>query len=191
MNMPLVLVHSAGRTYHLHPSTDIQTSWFGGTGRLTFEGETLPRPLHLIANLNLSGLEIQGTWSYNGDVPLLFGIRYDDGGAVRYLFREEHITLVPPVPLFGADDWPYASYPDTLPQHPVEVTRVVNESWNSFAEQFPNLPTTQPAPLIIVVPPPQGLGFSLWGPEGDAEGVTLVFECDLAIRQVVAYNVCS
>jgi hypothetical protein len=49
----------------------------------------------------------------------------------------------------------------------------------------------QPAELLVAVPPPATLGFSMWGPDGDREGVTVVFECDLAERTIRAYNRCT
>jgi hypothetical protein len=49
----------------------------------------------------------------------------------------------------------------------------------------------QPSDVIVLVPPPMTIGVSLWSREGDAEGVTSVFECDLSAKKVVAYNVCT
>ena len=35
------------------------------------------------------------------------------------------------------------------------------------------------------------IGVSVWGREGDAEGVAMVFECDLKEMKVTTYNVCT
>ena len=46
----------------------------------------------------------------------------------------------------------------------------------------------EPAELIVAVPPPATVGLSFWN-DGDLDGVTIVFECDLKNKEVRAYNV--
>jgi hypothetical protein len=64
-------------------------------------------------------------------------------------------------------------------------------AYREFAEDIPNMANEQPAELIVAVPPPSTLGFSMWGPDDDAGMVTVVFECDLRERAVRAYNRCD
>jgi hypothetical protein len=47
------------------------------------------------------------------------------------------------------------------------------------------MPDEQPSELVVAVPPPATLGVSLWG-SGDADDVTILFECDLSDKVVSA-----
>lgn len=49
----------------------------------------------------------------------------------------------------------------------------------------------QPSEMVVLIPPPATIGFSMWGRSGDAEGVALVAECDLKNQAVTTYNVCG
>jgi hypothetical protein len=71
------------------------------------------------------------------------------------------------------------------------VTKRKKQSWQQFAAEFPNMKDKQPTELVVICPCPMTTGVSLWGREGDAEGVAMVFECDLAAKKVNTYNVCS
>lgn len=66
------------------------------------------------------------------------------------------------------------------------------ETWDEFKEaRIPNLNEWETSKITIVVPPPKTLGFSLWGPEGDAEDVTIVFQYSLDEDSVRAFNLCG
>jgi hypothetical protein len=124
------------------------------------------------------------------DLPLVHPMRYS-GGILSYTFSREIIQVLDLEPPEASDSWPYVGFPDLLPFYPVEVSSEISEEWSTFAERAPNLPARQPAEVVVLVPPPQGLGFTLWGRSGDSEGVTIVFECDLTAKKVVTYNLCS
>jgi hypothetical protein len=95
-----------------------------------------------------------------------------------------HPTLITP-------DWPYPNYPSLLPRVPLKRGSSVAGSWQQFSRQAANLPDEPPAEIVILCPPPANIGHSMWGKLGDAEGVTIVFECSSLDRRVRAYNVCS
>jgi hypothetical protein len=190
MRSPLLIIHHAGQTFTLAPSDEHTYTSFGGPCETKVSGAELPRPLHLIGVLSHSELSFLAAPSYVFEIPLLYGMRYD-GGTTHYTFSREGVVVLPPLPALGGEDWPYRGYPELLPYYPLEIVETIQETWDAFAERAPNLPDEQPASLVVLVPPPHGLGFTLWGRSGDAEGVTLVFECDLTGKQVVAYNVCS
>jgi hypothetical protein len=190
MREPLVFVHHAGQTILLDRVDEHSFSVFGGPMELPIRGAELPRPLHQIAWLNHNQLECLAPPRHIWDLPLLHPMRYS-GGTLRYGFSREAIEVLQLEPSAASDSWPYVGFPELLPCFPLEATSVVTEDWDAFSRRAPNLPTEQPAELVAFVPPPQGLGFTLWGRSGDAEGVTLVFECDLSAKTVSTYNVCS
>ena len=84
-----------------------------------------------------------------------------------------------------------SGYPTLLPYVPLTVREPRSATWEEFSRDYPNMPDEQPEELVAVVPPPMSVGMSLWGRSGDAEGVVIVFECDLDAREVIAYNLCS
>ena len=189
MHEPLIIIHHAGRTTLLDRCEGRSASAFGGPLELPVSGMDLPRALHHIAWLSHNQLKFQGPSRY-WDLPLIHPMRYS-GGSLSYAFSREGIQLLKLDPPEASDSWPYAGFPELLPFHPVEVRSEITEEWSAFAERAPNLPAQQPAEVVVLIPPPQGLGFTLWGRLGDAEGVTIVFECDLSAKKVFTYNVCS
>lgn len=124
------------------------------------------------------------------DLPLVYGMCYG-GAGLTYKFEFGDLTVLEMEATKPSDDFPYAHFPAILPFVPLAVSEQKKQSWRQFNAPYPNLPDDQPSDLIVVVPPPMTIGVSLWGREGDAEGVTLVFECDLKLKRVKAYNVCT
>lgn len=189
MPEPLISVHHAGRTTFFDKAKGHSSSAFGGPLELPITGLHHPRSLHHIARLSHNQLKYQGAARY-WDLPLIHPMRYS-GGMLSYTFSREGIQILELDPAEPSDSWPYVGFPELLPFHPVEVSAEISEDWTAFADRAPNLPAQQPAEIVVLVPPPLGLGFTLWGRAGDAEGVTIVFECDLSAKKVVTYNVCS
>lgn len=190
MSDPLVLVHVAGTTISLERTDELSFSVFGGPLEYECSGVQLPRPLHQVALLSHNQVPSLGAPSYIFDLPLVYGMRYS-GGTLHYTFSREGICVRAIEPLEASDSWPYRGFPDILPYYPLRRGETVTEDWTAFSKRAPNLSEAQPCELVVLIPPPFGLGFTLWGRGGDAEGVTLVFECNLTSREVVAYNVCS
>lgn len=186
----LLLAHHHGETFAFGRAIEHGFSTFGGPLELPVKGLSLPRPLHQIAWLNHNNLKCLAPPRYIWDLPLLHPMRYS-GGSLQYEFSRESIVIQHIEPNEASDSWPYAGFPELLPYYPLDVQSTVQEDWESFSRHAPNLPAEQPSELVILVPPPHGLGFTLWGRGGDAEGVTIVFECSLAAKQVNTYNLCS
>src|SRR5262249_22785782 len=144
---------------------------------------------HHIARLSLNHIPaLEARYVYVFDLPLLYGMRYG-GCNLKYQFEDNDITVLDLNPKKTSKDLPYKDYPPILPYVPLEVGKRKKQSWRQFAAEFPNMPDDQPSELVVVVPPPMTLGVSLWGRAGDAEGVAIVFECDLDAKRVAAYNV--
>src|SRR5262249_34364444 len=145
--------------------------------------------LHSLARLTHHDLPILGPPSYVFDLPLLYGLRYLNGN-MAYQFEHSDISVLASPGTFD-EDWPYRDYPTLLPYIPVAVTKRKKQTWRQFAAEFPNMKDEQPSELVVIVPPPMTIGVSVWGREGDAEGVAMVFECDLKEKKVSTYNVCT
>ena len=190
MNASLVRVYWNGEAMSLTCAATQSSSAFGGPAEFEFHGAPLDHPLHLVANLNHNEVAAIRPPRYIFDLPLLYGMRYS-GCTLTYSFQSSAITVESIDPPASSDDWPYRHYPAILPYHPLSVLSTEQQSWSEFAYGTSNLSEDQPAECVVLVPPPFGLGFTMWGRGGDAEEVTLVFECDLLARRVKAYNVCS
>ena len=190
MREPLLIVHHAGETTLFDRVDEHAFSACGGPIELPVSGADLAVPLHQIAWLNHNHLPCLAPPRCIWDLPLLHPMRYA-GGTLRYRFSRDGIEVLHLEPAQASASWPYVGFPDLLPYHPIQVSSVITEDWQAFVRRAPNLPEDPPTELVALVPPPQGIGFTLWGRGGDAEGVTLVFECDLSAMTVNTYNVCS
>jgi hypothetical protein len=186
----LVIVYQAGNVTSLVRSSTRSPSAFGGPGRYDVAGDRLAKPVHHIATINARHLAVTDSRRHFFELPLMYGLFYD-GCSLRYEFGRGSIIVRARDLGSPTEDWPYPHYPSLLPYIPLAVGGVERKSWDEFSRLTSNLPTKQPSEVVVLVPPPATIGFSVWGPEGDAEGVTMVFECDLESRHVVAYNVCS
>jgi hypothetical protein len=191
MREALVLLFHNGATTSLVRGDEHSFSVFGGP--LEAEVGTSPslaRPLHHIATVNHNHLAVLGPPRYVWEIPLVYGLFYS-GCTLTYGFERSSLKVEAIAPPHPAESWPYANYPMLLPYAPLEIGSHEPESWEQFSSRAPNMPETQPSEVVALVPPPATLGFSMWGRGGDAEGVTLVFECSLEQKRVVAYNVCG
>ena len=185
----MILAFDGKSSYSFSRADKQAASVFGGPMEYKISGKRpVPDRLHLVARLSANDLPILGS-HYVFDLPLLYGLRYSDGN-LAYQFEHTNIEVhVSPGKL--TEDWPYRHYPTLLPYIPMAVTNRKKQSWRQFAAEFPNMKDSQPAELVVICPCPMTTGVSLWGREGDAEGVAMVFECDLEEKKVTTYNVCS
>jgi hypothetical protein len=187
----LILAFDGSETYSFVRQEKHSFSVFGGPSESKIIGNRFGSVrLHQIARLNHNHLPTLGT-TYAFDLPLHYAMCYGGDGDVTYQFEHDDITILEMSQKKPGYDFPYQNYPALLPYVPLAVAKRKKQSWRQFAAQFPNMPDDQPSDLIVVVPPPMTLGVSLWGRWGDAEGVSIVFECNLKGKRVKAYNVCT
>src|SRR5262249_16806109 len=193
----LVIAYCNGNIFSFERAETHAESKFGGPfGDEPIIGiEYGPKPLHLIARL-AEGHFTGGTPMQLVSIPLIYAMYYS-GCEIEYRLKPgtprdpgTKIELLKVSPTESSADWPYPAVPPLLPYVPLQLAETRAGSYEEFAEGFPNMPRLQPTDLVVVVPPPATLGLSLWG-SGDAEGVTILFECDLADRVVYASNRCS
>jgi hypothetical protein len=186
----LILAFDGKSTYSFSRAEEHSFSFFGGPRDFKITGKRpVPDKLHYIARLDHNDLPILGSSSSMSDLPLLYGLRYPNGG-LTYQFEHSEIKVLTSPGAFD-EDWPYRDYPTLLPYIPVTVTSRKKQTWRQFSAEFPNMKDEQPSELVVIVPPPMTIGVSVWGPDGDAEGVAMVFECDLKEKRVTTYNVCT
>ena len=130
-----------------------------------------------------------GAHKYSTELPLVYGLSYS-GCVIKYRVKSAgEIELLELTPSKSSDDFPYENYPLILPHVSLKVAETRSCTYHDFAQQFANTPEEEPAELIVAIPPPATIGVSLWGRWGDAEGVTVVFECGLG-DPVVAHATC-
>lgn len=165
-------------------------STFGGPLELEVTGLPSEAHLHQLLHLNHNDLKAIAPPRYIWDLPLLYGMQHS-GCELTYKFESGKVAIEHLSPRETTDLWPYRHYPSILPYYPLKVAETTTETWEQFIRRAPNLPEEQPAELVVLVPPPFGLGFTLWGRGGDAEEVVVVFEIGLTERRVRVYNVCS
>jgi hypothetical protein len=186
----LILAFDGSATYSFCRAEKHSFSAFGGPMECTIGGKKpVPDQLHYVARLNHNDFPILGPPSYVFDLPLLYGLRYLNGN-LTYRFENSEISVLESPGTF-AEDWPYRNYPKLLPYVPVAVAKRKKQSWRQFATEFPNMKDEQPSDLVVIVPALMTIGVSLWGRSGDAEGVAMVFECNLKEQKVTTYSVCT
>ncbi|WP_434034739.1 hypothetical protein [Cupriavidus sp. a3] len=192
MSDQLLIVFHSGKVYSYSGTRQETSSYFGGpiSGKLSGipHGPALP---HQVAKLDRADLPLPKGESELSDLVLIYGFRFD-GCELEYEIGSGcEIKIVASVQRESSDDWPYQDYPHEFPKVFLELTGTRAMAYEDFSSEWPNLPRLQPAEIVVLVPPPSTLGVSLWGEDGDAEGVTVVFECDPVKRKVRTYNICS
>lgn len=167
------------------------SSRIGGLSDIQFSGIVHgPRRLHHILRLGsdeLPGIQQKG---FTG-LSLFYGMCFD-GCSMSYEVRDAiHYYLLELEPRKSSDDWPYPDYPDLLPSVPLRLARRVPCSAERFSKFLAQQDKIKADELVVVVPPIFDLGISLWGNDGDAEGVQIIFRCDPQARRVRVYNECT
>jgi hypothetical protein len=178
------------------------SSYFGGPPHYAFKFSGKPfgtRPIHHVMTLCwsiLPGIEKKGF----SELPLFYGMRYG-GCRMKYEILEPELDLseiedrlsskrgFPDVrsechvlemePCESSEDWPYAGYPDLLPYVPLRLAERVPCSPEDFQGVILHGDEVKPEEVTVVIPPMFDLGVSLFGHDADAEGLQLVFRCDL------------
>lgn len=190
----LIAVYVDGKSYSFRSGGANAGSIYGGPLTQTVSGRPFgPARLHHVASLSAASLPFLGAPPrYVFNLPLVYGFRFD-GCELTYRFAPNELEVLRISPDKSSEDWPYLDYPPLLPYIPVEAEPPVTQTWAAFASQFGIFSDAgeQPAELVAVVPPAFLIGQSLWGRDGDLEGVFIVFECDIARGLVRSFNVCT
>ena len=178
-----------GRLSVLAPTPEGGPHQFGGP--LPNEAE-IPTGavLHLLLSIDTtqcSALEGIGITQ----LPLIFPFRHD-GGRIRYHYDKNKVTVAEVTPSQPGDGWPYGDYPDVFSPVKLGSSSSFDLSRNDFEELLSQqLRDTSDEKVVVVIPPREDYGVSLWGEMGDAEMVQCVFVFDPATGEVTAENQCS
>jgi len=184
-------IYFEGKIYFLERADSRTASYFGGPFQGAIGGlRHGPRQLHHVATINGDAFEPLWHVKGGGSLRLMYGMCYD-GCILRYRNSATAIEVLELQPTSSAADWPYPEYPAYLPYFPLRLQRRASCSLEQFAQLACQPVEPLPGEAIVLVPASSLLGMSLWGPSGDAEGVQIVFRCDLTHRMVSAYNHCA
>jgi hypothetical protein len=177
-----------GHAYFFERAPAYSPSYFGGPASVRFTGlRHGPRRLHHVMTCAIPGLETKGF----STLSLFYGLCYS-GCRMTYkiveLFRYRLLELKPRKSLA---DWPYSGYPELLPYVRLRLAKRTRCSSEQFRELLIQKGKVKEDEVTVIVPPMYDLGISLWGPDGDAEGVQIIFQLDVQNRRVKVYNECT
>lgn len=147
------------------------------------------RPLQRLLELG-DELPFVDESSCGGRLELLYGFCYS-GCRLTYSFTDQLIQMLELEPAAGESDWPYPGFPDVLPEVPLEVDQRLPWDSRRVAREFLDGAPLGGDQALIVVPALRLAGVPLWDPEGEAEGVEVLFLWEKKSGRVVAWNRCS
>lgn len=186
----ILVVHHAGWTTAFVQANATTASSFGGAINRRLSGAPFgPRRLHQLGFVAFADLKPSVSTPVDG-LPLIYGLNFD-GCDLSYRVARDAVDIEFIRPNRSSNDWPYEGYPSELPLVPLVAKTARRQTWEDFGELVPNLNEYETGGVTVIVPPPTNLGLSLWGPAGDAEGVTIVFQYSPVVGRVRAFNVCG
>lgn len=165
------------------------TSAAGWRG-LTFGTRPLPRIARLSAELPLvQACASAGMLGPDG-LELHYGLAYS-GCRLSWSCAAAERTLLELEPRESESDWPYPGAPDALPEVPCAVVDRSRWSAARVGEEFLEGEALGAGEGLVVVPPLRPGGVPLWDPEGEAEGVQILFRVRPDAGRIEAWNRCS
>jgi hypothetical protein len=137
---------------------------------------------------------VLGLWMPElSELPLVYGFVFDECRLKYRVVGDREIEMLHMKPKRITDDWPYPNYPAFFPEKrlglrsdgAIEPDRVEELTWQGLESIDPAIDA------LVIVPQSRGYGVSLWGEDGGAEDVQVIFEIDVAARTVAAANQCG
>jgi hypothetical protein len=181
-----------GKVFYFGTAKETRPTYFGGPGpHLTTGIEYGPYPLHHIMTIWNRDVGI-ASYVPGTSVPFFYGLCYD-GCRLEYKRKAIHaIELTKLVPTASSDYWPYPNYPAHLPYIPMEVKETRDFSLEEFSGSImQGIKGVAENEMILVVPPNPECGMSIWGYDGDAEDVQIIFRYNTELGTTCAYNACT
>jgi hypothetical protein len=161
-----------GKSFVAEFSSENESSYFGGELALCGHKEL---HLHRLLTIEFNSIVI----------PFIYGFTYSGCRLTYKVLNPSEIEILEMSPDTVSEDWPYPLYPGTLPK---KCLRFRDTDEPLAAIQGIENPDSKG---ILIIPPSQEYGVSLWGEMGDAEELQVIFEFDLETRIVTCYNQCS
>ena len=149
------------------------------------------KALHRVLTLDLTDPRLRTTIPGVRFRPLLYAFTFN-GCELRYqMLSDTEVQIVELTPQQSSDDWPYPDYPaffESIPfdfsePKPLSIKQVNDLTWQGIDDATNET-------LIVVVPPSDSYGVSLWG-DGDAEEVQVVFQIQGSSGTVSVSNQCG
>jgi hypothetical protein len=193
--------HANGCVFTLERSETPADAFFGGP----FELEIVGRQDRLHLHRTLTLLSGSGEWNWPqqraliGAIPLLYGFQYGEnelsyrlegarvpGQGTRLRERIHDMSL--DASTYEAD-WPYVNFPPLLPYIHLRIASQRAVSQREFCSSYIEHELDCPEDAVIVgVPTNHSLGYSMWGLEGDQQGILLLFVLDVKTLRVTAWH---
>jgi hypothetical protein len=155
--------------------------------------DSLDEDVHHLMTLDLSQLGLRLPRNLLFEIPLLYGFIYDNCQMSYQVQKGEISKIKHQQEIRKYADFPYPEYPSVFPVSQLLPTKTIILTEDLISKIFferkemPDL-TNQ---ILVVVPPNPKYRVSLWGEEGDAEHVQVVFLIDLIHGTVIVENQCS
>jgi hypothetical protein len=182
------LAYYQGKLKTFRRGNEYTLSYFGGPKQSRISGLSHgPRSLHHIATVN--GRDLGLSKFGISTVPFYYGMCFD-GCEIEYTTHYSgDVKIEKMEPNESSTNWPYPSYPEFLPYFPLELDSTYDVSKEQFKERvWADLDDDE---MVFVVPTNPDLNFSMWGPDGDASGVELLFFYNPSKEYMRAQNACS
>lgn len=170
----------------------------GENGRHSFGG-TLPEPAQvsskfhrLVLTLDLPSLNLDPTQVFKipNELFLVFDFNLYTV-SIQYL-ASAHLVWLNDDSENSLGELPYPGYPDVFCRRAIHEAGRFSLGFAQFQELFTSQGLQEEeSKLFVIVPPYKGFGVSLWGEEGDNEGVIVVFVIDPISGFVEGYTQCT
>lgn len=167
----------------------------GGASRIAQAGlQPGSRPLQRLARL-APGLPLVDALGAAGRVDgrgleLLYGLAYS-GCRMAWRSAPGCVELLELEPRAAEDDWPYPGAPDVLPREDWAVAEQRTWPAERVSEEFLDGAPIAADEGLVAIPALRLGGVALWDPEGEAEGVQVLFQVHALEGSVRAWNRCT
>jgi hypothetical protein len=194
----LPFIYVGNRLTVLERTSSEQDSFFGGPLELK-TGSTEPVRLHRTLTICASHLSGENLPVLLGSIPLIYAFQHEQN-QIEYrlrgneipgqglLINEQAIDHLSLDTSTYSPEWPYRHYPPIFPLINLAARELGHMEPDEFRDRF--LPQVEwgSTDAIVGLPTNRTLGFSMWGLEGDKQGIVLLFRVDLKDLSVVAWH---
>ena len=184
----------------LEPSSEAEATFFGGPFELEVADQDPSIRLHRTLTIRGSQLARSGKPQLIGSIPLVYAFQHDQN-EIAYRLRssevpgqgywidESSIDGLTLDPAGAAPDWPYRNYPALFPLVNLQTRDAGQVDRDTFCERYRLDDMGSLADEALVgIPTNRTLGFSMWGLEGDKQGILLWFKIHLARLSITAWH---